>query len=109
MFFCLTILFMLDYLAYKDYIYKQEQGAMKPTTNEDAMKVYDVFASEGGYRFAGSIWADGPVMDQSPWFETMEAAILAAEEKKADDAAEYLEKVQALGFTSVEEFERENY
>lgn len=30
MFFYLTTLFVLDYLDYKDYIYKQEQGAMKP-------------------------------------------------------------------------------
>jgi hypothetical protein len=36
------------------------------------MKQYDVFQSEGGYRYAGQVCNCGnpPVMSSSPWFET---------------------------------------
>lgn len=42
------------------------------------MKKYEVFQSEGGYRVARQIVNGGPVMNQSPWYETKRAATCAA-------------------------------
>ena len=39
------------------------------------MKYGEVFKSEGGYRAALSIYLDGPVIRNCPWFETEEEAI----------------------------------
>lgn len=44
------------------------------------MEIYDIFKSEGGYRVCGSTWNGGPVMRNSPWFETEEEAKVAAKE-----------------------------
>lgn len=33
-----------------------------------------VFASEGGFRVCGGVWAGGPIIKQSPWFATREEA-----------------------------------
>jgi len=38
------------------------------------MNQYDIFKSEGGYRVALNVHNDSPVIDQSPWFETLVAA-----------------------------------
>ena len=53
------------------------------------MKLYEVFSSEGGYRFAGGIWAGFPIIDQSPWFATEEEARRAAKEQKERDDARF--------------------
>lgn len=47
------------------------------------MKVYDVFASEGGYRVCGAVWAGCPVIDSSPWFATREEAENEVERMKS--------------------------
>ena len=46
------------------------------------MEKFDVFASEGGYRYAGSVYLGGPVINQSPWFKTKGAAEKAAKYAK---------------------------
>jgi len=47
------------------------------------MKMYEVFKSEGGYRVAGDIYLDGPVIDSSPWRKTeAEAKKLAKKMKR---------------------------
>lgn len=51
------------------------------------MKTYDIFISEGGYRVCGATWNDGPIMENSPWFETEEEAKAAAQEMRFKDAA----------------------
>lgn len=61
------------------------------------MKRYQVFASEGGYRFAGAIWAGGPIIDRSPWFPSREAAQKAAKKAKAKEAARVKSERQQLG------------
>lgn len=33
-----------------------------------------IFASEGGFRVCGGVWAGGPIIKQSPWFATREEA-----------------------------------
>ena len=50
------------------------------------MELYDVFKSEGGFRVAGAVYNDCPVMDRSPWFETREEADEAAKEMRFRDA-----------------------
>lgn len=66
------------------------------------MKLYEVFASEGGYRYAGAIWADGPVIDQSPWFETKDEAEEAAEKARARGERLYDEQLARAGLTRAE-------
>jgi hypothetical protein len=48
------------------------------------MKRYDVFQSEGGYRYASGIWNGNPIMDSSLWFATKEEALAAAKKAKED-------------------------
>lgn len=38
------------------------------------MKPGEIFASEGGYRLCTAIWGDDPIIDQSPWYPTLEKA-----------------------------------
>jgi len=47
------------------------------------MKQYDVFPSEGGWRYAGAIWAGGPIIDQSPWFASEKAARAASQRARS--------------------------
>lgn len=58
------------------------------------MKQYEVFKSEGGYRYAGLTQNGNPIMNQSPWFATRkeaekraEKARLASSEQLASDLA----------------------
>ena len=53
------------------------------------MKLYQVFASEGGYRFAGAIWDGRPILSCSPWFPTEELAQRAASEREQVDQDRY--------------------
>lgn len=49
------------------------------------MKQYDVFKSEGGYRYAGQVCNGGnPVMSSSPWFETEKEAKMAVYKKQKE-------------------------
>lgn len=52
------------------------------------MNKFDVFASEGGYRYAGAIHAGGPVMSCSPWFKMIEDAEEAAAKATAAEMEE---------------------
>lgn len=46
------------------------------------MQLYDVFASEGGYRVAGEIVNGGPVISKSKWYPSKRAAQCASNNKK---------------------------
>lgn len=49
------------------------------------MKMYDIFASEGGYRVCGGLWGDDPIINQCPWFTTREEAEIGARKMKEED------------------------
>ena len=49
------------------------------------MEAYEIFKSEGGFRFAGETYAGGPVIDKSPWFPTKKAAEKAAIKARAKE------------------------
>jgi hypothetical protein len=66
------------------------------------MKQYDVFASEGGYRYAGAIWAGGPVIDASPWFATADEAKSASDAQRKLDAQWLQEELDRLGLTEAD-------
>ena len=51
------------------------------------MNKFDVFASEGGYRYAGAIHAGGPVMSCSPWFKMIEDAEAKAAAAEREEGA----------------------
>ena len=71
----------------------------------NVIKQYDVFPSEGGWRYAGAMWAGGPIIDQSPWFATEKAARAASQKARGASQAAYLAKVQELGYESIAEFD----
>jgi hypothetical protein len=66
------------------------------------MKQYQVFESEGGYRFAGSIWAGGPVLDSSPWYETKAEANAASDAQRERDAQWLQEEMDRLGLAEAD-------
>ena len=61
------------------------------------MKVYEIFKSEGGYRFAGAIWAGGPVVENSPWFARVADAKKAAEKQRETDKKWLSDELECLG------------
>ena len=65
------------------------------------MKKYEVFASEGGYRFAGGVYAGGPVIESSPWFKTKAAATKAAAIAKSVAIRENVAECKRLGIELV--------
>jgi len=54
------------------------------------MQRLDIFKSEGGFRIAGAVYNDSPVMDYSPWFETLAAAEKAKQQMIDKDNMEIL-------------------
>ena len=48
------------------------------------MKLYDIFKSEGGFRFAGALWVGNPIISSCPWFAKKEDAVNAARMKKIE-------------------------
>lgn len=61
------------------------------------MKVYDIFASECGYRVCGAVWAGGPVIDSSPWFSTREEAEACVQKMKQEDFERDAEEIAFYG------------
>ena len=63
------------------------------------MKIFDIFKSEGGYRVCGAIWNSNPVIDRSPWYETL------AEAESAQKSMMFKQDAQDVGVFQ----ESENY
>lgn len=63
------------------------------------MKQYEVFRSEGGYRYAGAICANGPILDSSPWFKTEKEAKAASDAQRARDKKWLQDEMERLGLT----------
>ena len=66
------------------------------------MKQYEVFASEGGYRYAGAIWAGGPILDSSPWFKSEAEAKDASDAQRERDAQWLADELDRLGLTEAD-------
>lgn len=49
------------------------------------MKENQIYKSEGGYRVAFGVWGDSPIVDSSPWFETLDAARIAREKRRLEN------------------------
>ena len=64
------------------------------------MKVYDIFASEGGFRVCGAVWAGGPVISASPWFKTREEAEVGVRKMKQKD---FEREAEDLAFSGLPE------
>ena len=61
------------------------------------MKLYEIFKSEGGYRFAGALWADDPILSSCPWFAKKEQATRAAKQCVAANDYWASEEMERLG------------
>lgn len=57
------------------------------------MDKFEIFKSEGGWRYCGALWAGNPVIDQSPWFATRREAEKAA--RRARALSEFRQLAQA--------------
>lgn len=60
----------------------RERTAQRKDTE---MKQYDVFESEGGFRVAGKVYLDMPVMSESPWYKHRSSANRAAKRMRERD------------------------
>lgn len=66
------------------------------------MKKYEVFASEGGYRYAGEVWASGPVLNSSPWFSTVQEAQDSSDAQRARDEEWMKNELDRIGISASE-------
>ena len=69
---------------------------------EMIMEKFDVFASEGGYRYAGRIYLESPVIDQSPWFTTKAKAEKAAKAANKAEQQRCINDMASLGITEAD-------
>jgi uncharacterized protein YegP (UPF0339 family) len=66
------------------------------------MKQGDIYKSEGGYRVAWSMWGDGPIITNSPWYATEQEAKSAIEaQRKENERQDAIEKAITDGDLSI--------
>jgi hypothetical protein len=63
----------------------EQEKQLENAINEQAIQLYGIFKSEGGYRVAAAMWGDDPIVRQCPWFATRDEAE-AARQKIKDEA-----------------------